>query len=158
MTRWHSAEDAGKVAAELMSKPEAGAFMSTLDFKAYVMVQPIEGPDFDLATLAAQPGQVLEVAVRSVNEGQEQVFDQTRKAFVNLLSEQEGALESYEFEVVSENEDRLTVGMTVYESQEAFQTNRRVHHVGPNSNRLLRDFYASSLTIRGLNDQSVGKR
>lgn len=97
-------------------------FMMTMSLKAYVYVQPIEGPAFDLNTLAAGPGQVLEVAVRHVAEAQRAAFDIRRRQFVNLLSSQDGALESYEFKVVKGNNiEGLTVGMTVYESQEAFQ-------------------------------------
>ena len=97
-------------------------FMMTMNMKAYVYVQPTEGPAFDLKKLAAKPGQVLEVAVRRVENGSGEAFHAKRKAFDDLLSRQDGALESYEFDVVKGNDaDGLTVGMTVYESQEAFE-------------------------------------
>lgn len=97
-------------------------FAATMDLKAYVFVQPIEGTGFDLGSLANGPGQVLELAVRRVKEGQMDAFEATRKAFVNWLDGQAGVLGSWEFKVVSgQDTERLTVGMSVYESQEAFQ-------------------------------------
>ena len=97
-------------------------FMMTMSLKAYVYVQPIEGPTFNLKTLAAKPGQVLEVAVRRVDKAKLADFNDARQKFVARLSEQQGALESYEFNVVKGNKiEGLTIGMTVYESQEAFQ-------------------------------------
>ena len=51
----------------------------------------------------------------------ESEFERTRKAFIDLLEKQEGILDSWEFEVVGgQNTEQLTVGMTVYESKEAF--------------------------------------
>lgn len=97
-------------------------FMMTMSLKAYLYVQPIKGPPFNLKTLAAKPGQVLEVAVRRVESSKASQFNDARQKFVELLSQQPGALESYEFRVVKGNKiDGLTVGMTVYESQAAFQ-------------------------------------
>lgn len=97
-------------------------FMMTMSLKAYVYVQPIEGPTFNLKTLAAKPGQVLEVAVRRVEDAKLNDFNTARQTFVARLSEQKGVLESYEFKVVKGNKaNGLTVGMTVYENQEAFQ-------------------------------------
>lgn len=97
-------------------------FMLTMNLKAYVYVQPIEGDRFDLRTLAAGPGQVLEVAVRRVEEGRQADFDRARRPFIDLLGRQDGVLQSYEFKVVKGNNAAgLTVGMTVYESQQAFR-------------------------------------
>lgn len=121
MTTWASPAAAGAASEVLMPSPEAAAFFSTLDFKAYVMAQLLEGDNFDLKTLASKEGQVLEVAVRAVNEGQAEAFQSTRKAFVDMLSAMDGVLASYEFKVISEHDQTLTVGMTVYTSQKAFQ-------------------------------------
>lgn len=95
-------------------------FARTMDLKAYVYVQPTEGPPFDLAQLAAQPGAVLEVGVRRVKDRAR--FDATRPAFIELLSQQPGVGPSWEFDVVKgKNIDGLTAGMTVYENREAAQ-------------------------------------
>lgn len=93
-------------------------FARTMDLKAYVYVQPIEGPAFDLATVASKPGQVLEIGVRRVKD--RAAFDTTRPPFIELLSQQPGVGDSWEFDVVKgKNIEGLTVGMTVYEHREA---------------------------------------
>lgn len=93
-------------------------FARTMDLKAYVYVRPIEGPTFDLATLASAPGQVLEVGVRRVTDRAR--FDTTRPAFIELLSSQPGVRDSWEFEVVKgKDTENLTVGMTVYDDRAA---------------------------------------
>ncbi|TAF64970.1 MAG: hypothetical protein EAZ55_09945 [Cytophagales bacterium] len=97
-------------------------FAKTMDLKAYVFVQLLEGKKFDLSKLALKEGQVLEIAIRKVNAGQEKEFDESRKAFVNWLNAQEGVVGSWEFKVVGgQGTEGLTVGMSVYESQEKFQ-------------------------------------
>jgi hypothetical protein len=95
-------------------------FSWTMDLKAYVFATQTEGPTLDLATLAAGDGQVLEVAVRRVANPTN--FDAARKRFVDLLSEQDGVLESYELAPVKgKNIEDVTIGMTVYASRKAFE-------------------------------------
>ena len=122
MTLWDSPEAAGAAVQKLMGMDVAQNFFATFDFKAYVMVAPPAG--FDLAALASTAGQVLEVAVREVTD--HEAFAATKPAFIELLTSQEGMLEDYEFEVLAvgltgENNPNVKVGMSVYESQEAFQ-------------------------------------
>jgi hypothetical protein len=120
MTQYATGKTVGKVQGKVMGK--FLKFAKTMDLKAYVFVQPTEGEDFNLGGLAAAPGQVLELAVRRVKPGQEAAFQSSRKAFVEWLNQQEGVEGSWEFQVVGgKNTDGLTVGMSVYESQEAFQ-------------------------------------
>jgi len=96
-------------------------FFMTMSLKAYVYVQPTEGPTFNLKTLASKSRQVLEVGVRRVDKANLAEFNRTRQAFIEFLSQQEGVLENYEFKVVKgQKTDGLTVGMTVYENQESF--------------------------------------
>ncbi|MBK9565448.1 MAG: hypothetical protein IPO37_09790 [Saprospiraceae bacterium] len=72
--------------------------------------------------MAIKEGQVLELAVRRVKDGQDAAFQSSRKAFVNWLNKQEGVVGSWEFKVVGGKDiDGMTVGMSVYESQAAFQ-------------------------------------
>lgn len=98
------------------------AFAKTMDLKAYVFVQPIEGKKFNLKKLALKEGQVLELAVRRIKKGQEDAFQMSRKAFVNWLNAQDGVVGSWEFQVVAgQDTEGLTVGMSVYESKEKFQ-------------------------------------
>lgn len=95
-------------------------FARTMDLKAYVYVRPTEGPPFDLASLASDPGQVLEVGVRRVTDRAR--FEATRPPFIELLSSQPGVRDSWEFEVVKgKDTENLTVGMTVYDDQAAVE-------------------------------------
>ena len=95
-------------------------FARTMDLKAYVYVEPTEGPAFDLARLAARPGEVLEVGVRRVTD--RPGFEQTRPEFIRLLSGQPGVRDSWEFRVVKgKDADTLAVGMTVYDDRAALE-------------------------------------
>lgn len=91
MSRYESAEAMQNIANNLMQLPEAGAFFSTFDMKAFVAVQPADGSDFKLEDHIKE-GNVLEVAVRTVKEGSENEFDAKRKAFFDLIAQQEGYL------------------------------------------------------------------
>ena len=85
MTQYESDKIIGEVQG---NKELMGNFMNfaqTMDLKAYVFVQPIEGGAFDLSKLAKKPGQILEVAVRKIKVGQEAEFEKMRKAFVAKL-------------------------------------------------------------------------
>ncbi|GAB4403632.1 MAG: hypothetical protein OHK0039_03000 [Bacteroidia bacterium] len=120
MTQYATGATVGKAQSKVLGK--FLKFAKTMDLKAYTFVQPIEGGTFDLGKLAAGPGQVLELAVRRVKPGQESAFQQSRQAFVGWLGQQAGVAGSWEFKVVGGSDiEGLTVGMSVYESQEAFQ-------------------------------------
>ena len=120
MTQYATGKTVGKVQSKVLGP--FLKFAKTMDLKAYVFVQPTEGDAFDLGKIAAKPGQVLELAVRRVKPGQETAFQASRQTFVNWLNQQDGVTGSWEFKVVGgKNTERLTVGMSVYESQEAFQ-------------------------------------
>ncbi|MCB9349900.1 MAG: hypothetical protein H6573_20670 [Lewinellaceae bacterium] len=120
MTQYATGKTVGKVQGNVLGK--FMKFAKTMDLKAYAFVQPIEGGNFDLGNLAAKPGQVLELAVRRVKPGEEAAFQSSRKAFVNWLNGQEGVVGSWEFKVVGGKDiDGMTVGISVYESQAAFQ-------------------------------------
>lgn len=123
MTEYASFKTPGKVQSKMGVVSKFMKFKKTMDLKAYVFVQPIEGGEFDLGSLAAQPGQVLELAVRRVKAGQEPAFETSRKGFVNWLNKQDGVIGSWELKVVGgKDTEGLTVGISVYESQEVFQT------------------------------------
>jgi len=122
MTQYDSFKTPKKVQSNMGVVSKFMKFKKTMDLKAYVFVQPIEGGEFNLATLAKKEGQILEVAVRRVKAGQEAEFQKMRKAFVDKLGKQDGVIQSWEFKVVGGSDtERLAVGMTVYESQEKFQ-------------------------------------
>ena len=121
MTEYETGTTVGKIQSKMKVISKFLKFKKTIDLKAYVFVQPTEGPDFNLKALASDEGEILEIGVRRVKPGMETEFNEYRKKFVDLLSSYDGVEESYEFKVVGgEDIDRLTVGMTVYESQDAF--------------------------------------
>jgi hypothetical protein len=121
MTDYETYKTVGKVQGKMGVVSKFLKFKKTMDLKAYVFVQQIEGRKFNLKTLASGNGEILEIGVRRVKPGMEKEFHEYRKQFVDLLSSYEGVKESYEFKVVGGKDiEDLTVGMTVYESKEAF--------------------------------------
>lgn len=121
MTQYPSMARVGEIQALPEVQQAFGAFAATMDLKAYAFLQQTEGDAFDLSTVMRSEGQVLEVAVRRTHAGREAEFDRTRQAFVGLLDGRDGVLGSYEFAVVGgPDTERLSVGMTVYRDQQAF--------------------------------------
>jgi hypothetical protein len=121
MTDYETYKTVGKVQGKMGVVSKFLKFKKTMDLKAYVFVQQIEGRKFNLKTLASGNGEILEIGVRRVKPGMEKEFHEYRKQFVDLLSSYEGVKESYEFKVVGGKDiEGLSVGMTVYESKEAF--------------------------------------
>jgi len=120
MTTYDSLDAVQRVQQDPQIAAKFGEFAATMELKAYAFVQPIEGPSFDLATLASEPGQVLEVGVRRVVD--REAFDRTRPPFIELLDEQPGVRGSWEFAVVAGNDiEGLTAGMTLYDDQASAQ-------------------------------------
>ncbi len=118
MTEYESFKTPGKIQSKMGALKRFPKFAKTMDAKAYVFVQPIEGPAFNLKTLAKGDGEVLEIAIRRVKPGMEAEFNQYRKEFVELLGAQNGVKESYEFKVVGGKDiENLAVGMTVYKDK-----------------------------------------
>lgn len=121
MTDYETYKTVGKVQSKMGVVSKFLKFKKNMDLKAYVFVQQTEGPKFNLKTLASGSGEILEIGVRRVKPGMEKEFNEYRKKFVALLSSYEGVKESYEFQVVGGNDiEGLSVGMTVYESKDAF--------------------------------------
>lgn len=121
MTEYASFKYPSKIQSKMGAIKRFPKFAKTMNIKAYVFVQPIEGPKFNLKTLSSGSGEVLEIGIRRVKPGMEKEFNEYRKQFVDLLISYDGVKESYEFKVVGgKDAERLTVGMTVYENQDAF--------------------------------------
>ena len=110
--------------AALGSSPEAGAFFSTFTPELFTVLVPLDPAESaDLASVADQPGQVLEVGIRNLSEYSN--FDaadyaEKRDAFLALLESQDGVVREYQW--VSPLDGNVAVGMTVYASQDAFMT------------------------------------
>jgi len=117
MTKWSSMSDFAKAGEKLLSKAVAADFFSTFDMKAYVQVQLLSKKDFNLLTLA-KDGQILELAVRTYKDGKKEEFEAAKNDFITLLKKQSAFVADYEFVVLGENKENLSVGMTVYKSQE----------------------------------------
>lgn len=123
MTEYESLAAFAAAGEALGAAPETGAFFATFSPVVFTGLQPLNPDDaYPLAELAAQPGQVLEIAVRDL--GAYDSFDAadygaTRDAFLALLAQQEGFVAEYQW--VSVLDPNIVVGMTVYESVEAFQ-------------------------------------
>lgn len=115
--------DAFMAAGEAVgASPEAAAFFSTFTPELFTVLVPLEaGETVDLAGVASGSGQVLEVAVRDLSSYA--AFDPVdyadkRDAFLALLATQPGFVAEYQW--VSALDPNVAVGMTVYESAEAF--------------------------------------
>lgn len=117
MTRYESAEAMQNIANNLMQSPEAGQFFGTFDMKAFVAVQPADGSNFKLEDYI-KDGNVLEVAVRTVKEGNENDFEAKRKGFFDLIAQQDGYLFDKEFIDLQTGDKVVLIG---WKSMEDFQ-------------------------------------
>lgn len=117
MTRYESAEAMQKIADKLMQSSEAGQFFGTFDMKAFVAVQPADGSEFKLED-HIKDGNVLEVAVRTVKEGNESDYDSKRKGFFDLIAQQDGYIFDREFIDLQTGDKVVLIG---WKSIEDFQ-------------------------------------
>ncbi len=112
------------LAETLGTAPEAGAFTATFAPEVFTALRPLDPNDrYELSMIAAEPGQALEIATRDLSQYAD--FDAVdyaskRDAFLAGLAEQDGFVAEYQW--VSVIDPNIVVGMTVYESAEAFQT------------------------------------
>lgn len=122
MTQYHDGQAFAAVGESLGSSPEAGAFFSTFTPLVFTALRPLDPEDhYELADIAAAPGQVLEIAHRDLSAYPDLAdYDSKRRAFLTALREQEGFVAEYQWASVLESS--IAVGMTVYESGEAFQS------------------------------------
>ncbi|MEO0604936.1 MAG: hypothetical protein AAF211_26120, partial [Myxococcota bacterium] len=124
MTQYDSVDDFTAAGEALGTSPEAGAFFASFTPEAFTALRPLEpDTDVDLAGIANGDGQVLEVAVRDLSTYSDFVeadYESSRDAFLPLLAMQPGFVA--EFQWVSALDPNVVVGMTVYESADAFQT------------------------------------
>lgn len=99
--------------------PELPAYFATNSTLLNIQVQPFRNTSpVDVANMV-RPGQVLEIAIRDVSVYESfEKFDSVRKPFVDMILAQPGALQEFEYRSL---DGRYYVGMTLYESLEAFQ-------------------------------------
>lgn len=123
MTEYASVDVFAGLAATLGRAPEAVSFGETFSPVLFTALRPLDPADrYDLATIAREPGQVLEIAARDLSQYDK--FDATeyatkRDLFLAALAEQDGFVAEYQW--VSVLDPNIVVGMTVYESAQAFQ-------------------------------------
>ncbi len=122
MTQYRDGQAFAAVGESLGSSPEAGAFFSTFTPLVFTALRPLDPEDhYELADIAAAPGQVLEIAHRDLSAYADlEDYDAKRRAFLTALREQNGFVAEYQWASVLE--PSIAVGMTVYESGEAFQS------------------------------------
>lgn len=123
MTQYEDLETFQNVGNTLGGTAEAGAFFSTFDALVFTAMKPkVAGTAVDLSKLATS-GQVLEVAVRNLSQYpnfNQADYDAKLQAFLDVLTQQPGRVAEYQW--VSVLDPNIVVGMTVYESQQAFFT------------------------------------
>ena len=122
MTQYSSLEAFDAASKVLGPSAEASTFFATFSPKAFTALRLLNADaKVELSSIASEPGQVLEVAVRDLSAYES--FDQgkyeaAREGFLSLLRTQPGFVAEYQW--VSILDKNIVVGMTVYESQEAF--------------------------------------
>lgn len=100
--------------------PVLQAYFTTNTPILNALVQPFRETEALDVTGMVQPGQVLEIAIRDVSGYDSfEDFDAKRQAFVDLLLAQPGALKEFEYRSL---DGRYYIGMTLYESLDAFTT------------------------------------
>lgn len=125
MTAWDSVESYENASKLFWGGPELTAFMGTVNLPAFGLITQIEGTPFDLRTLANEPGQILEIAIRKPKGVPFKEFDSARKAFIAKLSSHAGVIDNYEFEVIGGPEEERRVGMTIYRSKAEWEVARQ---------------------------------
>ncbi|MEM9521997.1 MAG: hypothetical protein AAGA37_21995 [Actinomycetota bacterium] len=110
-------------AADAVDPALAGAYFPTFGIEVFGILQPLEsGSPVDISAIATEPGQVLEVAWRDLSAYENfdpAAYETARDAYLAELASMEGFVEEYQW--VSADGGSLAVGMTVYESADAFQ-------------------------------------
>lgn len=116
LTRWSSIEDFGAASKAMMTMPVVQSFFEKINMQAFVQVAPADGQPFILEDFINQPGQVLEVAVRTPKAGHEGDFDAARAGFFGKVAEQDGYIFDREF-VTADGQRVVMIG---WESQPQF--------------------------------------
>lgn len=122
MTQYANAAAFRAAGEALGASPTAAAFFATFRPEAFTALRPLDpGKAVQLTAIAARPGQVIEIAVRDLSTYaafDRAKYEAARDGFLALLRSQPGFVAEYQW--VSVLDPNTVVGMTVYESQEAF--------------------------------------
>ncbi|MEN0061070.1 MAG: hypothetical protein AAGA48_02915 [Myxococcota bacterium] len=102
--------------------PEAATFFGSFDLVTFGLLAPLEaGTPVDLAGIASEEGQILEVAVRDFSTYPDfdlAAYEAARDTFLPILGAQPGVVA--EFQWISPADPNLAVGMTVYTDQASY--------------------------------------
>lgn len=117
ISEWESLE-AYMTTAALLENPTVVAYFETIESVQNVVVQPfVKGEELHVENLA-QPGQVLELAIRDISQYEDPIdFLRAIRGFTHQLTMLDGVVREYEWLSV---DGQYFVGMTQYESMEAF--------------------------------------
>jgi hypothetical protein len=122
MTEYDDLTAFAAAGAALGASPEAQAFFAEFTPIVFTALRPLADEAYDLSALATKPGQVLEIAHRDLSayDGFDQgLYDAARTAFLDDLRAQPGVAAEYQWRSLID--PNIVVGMTVYDSMEAFQ-------------------------------------
>lgn len=121
MTQYEDLATFQNVSNDIGTSAEAGAFFTTFDALVFTAMKPkVAGTAVDLSQVA-KSGQILEVAVRNLSlypDFDQADYEAKLSAFLAVLAQQTGRVAEYQW--VSVLDPNVVVGMTVYESQQAF--------------------------------------
>lgn len=122
MTQYENLDAFAAAGQRLGQGAEAAAFFSTFEPLLFTALRPKHAENsYDLAQIMPEAGQILQVAARdlSMYENFDSEDYETRlSAFLDALSQQPGFVAEYQW--VSVLDPNIVVGMTVYESVDAF--------------------------------------
>lgn len=122
MTQYDDLAAVEAAGAALGASPEAGAFFATFTPELFTLLRPLDpDADVDLDSIAAGPGQVLEIAYRDLSAYEDfdaAAYAAARDDLLALLAAQDGVVA--EFQWVGAVDPNIAVGMTVYADVGAF--------------------------------------
>lgn len=120
MTSYDSIAAVNRVQMNPMVALRFVPFFMTMELKAYLFAEQTSGPELDLQNLAAAPGSLLQLAVRSTAGHPVAAFEEAQGRFLELLLGLPGVGRHFELRSVKgKNVDGVTVGITEFESDEA---------------------------------------
>ena len=122
MTQYENLAAFAAASEKLGSSAEAATFFATFEPQLFTALRP-KNPDdsYDLATIVNEPGQILEIAARDFSQYENfdaADYEARLSVFLEALSEQPGFVAEYQW--ISVLDPTIVIGMTVYESVDAF--------------------------------------
>ncbi|MEM7118760.1 MAG: hypothetical protein AAF614_40460 [Chloroflexota bacterium] len=122
MTQYPDFETFGTATGALADLPETADFFATFNPEVFAAMRPLNPADtYILVDILTEPGHILEVAARDLSQYENfdmANYEATRDEFLAALAQQPGFVEEYQW--VSLLDPNVVVGMTVYESPEAY--------------------------------------